>query len=179
MRICRHDALVNIVYNALAQDHPGVLKERRASYDDGLRPGDVFHQHGCPAYFDISVCSTTQPSLISSSASCAGVAAAAGEVAKDEKHLAAVEKVGSDFIPLVVETFGVWTPFALKALCTIADLTTPCSGVPRRVARRNLLQQLSEQLWTNNAKMILQYWALQGWRMMTIPLSRNNSFPCS
>jgi len=35
-------------------------------------------------------------------------AAAAGEVVvKDEKYLAAVEKVGSDFIPLVVETFGV------------------------------------------------------------------------
>ena len=46
----------------------------------------------------------------------AWVAAAAGEVAKDEKHLAAVEKVGSDFIPLVVKTFGVWTPFALKTL---------------------------------------------------------------
>jgi len=33
----------NIVYNALAQDLPGVLKEQRASYDDGLRPGDFFH----------------------------------------------------------------------------------------------------------------------------------------
>jgi len=29
-------------------------------------------------------------------------------------NLAAVEKVGSDFIPLVVKCFGVWTPFALK-----------------------------------------------------------------
>ena len=65
---------------------PGVLKEQRASYDDGLYPGNVFHpdfQHGRPAF-------------ISSCASCAGVAAA-GEVAKDKKHLAAVEKVGSDF----------------------------------------------------------------------------------
>ena len=31
---------------------------------------------------------------------------AAGELAKDEKHQAAVEKVGADFIPLAVETFG-------------------------------------------------------------------------
>jgi len=98
---------------------PGVLKEQRASHDHGSRPGDVFHpdfQDGRSAFFDISVCSTTQPTFISSSASCAGVAAVAGEVAKDEKHLAAVEKVGSDFIPLVVESFGVWTPFALKML---------------------------------------------------------------
>jgi len=133
MRIRRHDALVNIVYNALAQDHPDVLKEQRALYDDGLRPGDIFHpdyRHGHLAYFDISVRSTTQPSFISSSASCAGVAAAAGEVAKDKKHLAAVENMGSDFIPLVVETFGVWTQFVLKTLYAIADCTTPRSGVP-------------------------------------------------
>jgi len=38
-------------------------------------------------------------------------------VAEDEKHLAAVEKVGADFIPLVVECFGVWTPFAFKSYC--------------------------------------------------------------
>jgi len=84
------------------------------------------------------------------------VAAAAGEVAKDEKHLAAVEKVGSDFIPLVVETFGVWTQFALKTLHVIAHRTTPHSGVPQKVARMNLLQ-LSVQLWMNNSRMILLY----------------------
>jgi len=93
------------------------------------------------------------------SASCAGMAAVAGEVAKDEKHLAAVEKVGSDFIPLVVESFGVWTPFALKMQHLIADRTTPQSGVPRKLARKNLLQQLSVQLWMSNSKMILHYWA--------------------
>ena len=95
MRIQRHDALVNIVYNALSQDHLGVLKEQRASYDDGSRPGDVFHsdyQHGCPVSFDTPVCSTTQPSFISSSASCAGVVAA-----MDEKNLVSVERVGQTF----------------------------------------------------------------------------------
>jgi len=62
--------------------------EQRASYDDGLWPGDVFHsdfQHGRSAYFDVSVHSTIQPAFISS-ASCAGVATAAGEMAKDAKH---------------------------------------------------------------------------------------------
>ena len=61
------------------------------------------------------------------------------------------------------QTFGVWTPFALKNLQNIADRTTPHSGVPWKVARKNLLQQLSVQLWSNNAKMILRYLhALQG-----------------
>ena len=71
-------------------------------------------------------------------------------------------KVGADFILLVVETFGVWTPFVLRSLNIIADRTTPRSGVPLKLARKNLLQQLSVALWTYNARMILRYWALQG-----------------
>ena len=72
------------------------MKEQRVSYEDNSRPGDVYHpdfQHGCPAYFDVSVHSTTQPSHISFS-SCAGVAAAAGELAKDQRHQDAVEEAG-------------------------------------------------------------------------------------
>ena len=92
------------------------------------------------------MCNTTQPTFISSSASCARVAAVAGEVAKDKKHLAAVEKVGSDFIPLAEESFGVWTPFSLKMLHLIANYTTSRSGVPYKLARKNLLPQLSVQL---------------------------------
>ena len=78
-------------------------------------------------------------------------------LAKDEKHLAAVESTGSDFIPLVVECYGVWTPFVLKTLQTIADRATSRSDVPPKVARKNLLQQLSVALWMNNARMILRY----------------------
>jgi len=127
-----------------------------------IQPALPNFQDGHSAFFDISVRSTTQPTFISSSASCAGVAAVAGEVSKGKKYLAAVEKFGSDFIPLVVESFGVWTPFALKMLHLIADRTTPQSGVPRKLARKSFLQQLSVQLWMSNSKMILHYWALQG-----------------
>ena len=49
------------------------------------------------------------------------MAAAAGMLAKDEKHLAAVVKVGADSIPLVVKIFGVWTPLALQSLNITAD----------------------------------------------------------
>jgi len=164
MRIHCHDALVDIVCHALSQSHPGVLKEQHVSSNDHSRPDDVYHpdfQFGRPAYFDMSVRSTTQPSHISSSSCCAGVAAAAGEVAKDLKHQAVVEEVGCDFIPLVVETFGVWSPLALRTLRTIADRTTARSGVSTKLARKHLLQQLSVSLWTNNARMILRYWALQ------------------
>jgi len=51
---------------------------------------------------------------ISSSSTCAGVAATAGELAKDQRHQDIVEEEGCDFIPLIVETFGIWSRFALK-----------------------------------------------------------------
>ena len=87
MHIPQHDALVNIVYHALSQSHTGVHKEQRISGDDQSQPGDVYHpdfQHGRPAYFDLSVRSTTQASHISFSSSCAGLAAFAGELAMDQ-----------------------------------------------------------------------------------------------
>ena len=93
MRIRRHDALVDIVHHALSQSHPSVLKEQRASCEDQSRPGDVYHPDfrcGCPAFFNLSVSSTTQPSFISSASTCAGIAAAAGELAKDVRHQDAV-----------------------------------------------------------------------------------------
>ena len=48
-----------------------------------------------------------------SSSSCAGVGAAAGELAKHQRHQDVVEEAGCDIVPLVVETFGVWSLFAL------------------------------------------------------------------
>ena len=73
MRICRHiDTLADIVCHALSQSHPGVLKEQCVSCKDHSRPGNVYHldfQYGQSAYFNLSVCSTTQPCNISYSSS--------------------------------------------------------------------------------------------------------------
>jgi len=104
------------VHHALLQDHPGVLREQGISSDHS-RPGDIYHpdfNFGHPAYFDLSVRNTTQSAMISSASSQAGVAAAAGEVAKDNHYQDIVSDDGGEFIPLVCETFGVWTPYALS-----------------------------------------------------------------
>jgi len=88
LRIQRHDAVVNIVHHALLQDHPGVLREQGIASDQSL-PGDIYHPDftlGRPAYFGFSVRCTTQPSFISPTASQAGVAAVAGEEAKDNHY---------------------------------------------------------------------------------------------
>ena len=49
-------------------------------------------------------------------------------------------------MPLVVETFGVWSPFALRSLDSIADHTTARSGASAQLACKNLLQQFSVTL---------------------------------
>ena len=162
LRIQRHNALVSIVHHALLQDHPGVLREQGISSDHS-RPGDIYHpdfNFGRPAYFDLSVRSTTQSAVISSASSQAGVAAAAGEVAKDNHYQDIVSDDGGEFIPLVCETFGVWTPYALSILNSIADRTTVRNGLSRKLARRQLLQQLSVTLWRYNAMMVLRHFSL-------------------
>jgi len=73
-----------------------------------LQPGNIFHpdfQHSRSAYFNVCVCSTIQPAFISSSASCAGVAAVTGVVAKDEKNLAALERVVARDPPIMLNIY--------------------------------------------------------------------------
>ena len=95
--------------------------------------------------------------FISSAASQAGVATAAGEKAKDDHYLETISDHGGEFIPLVCESFGVWTPFALSTLFIIADRTTIKSGISRKLARK---QHLPVALWKYNAEMILRHYAL-------------------
>ena len=53
----------------------------------------------------------------------------------------------------------------------ISDCTSPHSGVPPKLARKNLLEQLSVALWLINARMVLWYWELSGLILMAIPFS--------
>ena len=75
-----------------------------------------------------------------------------GEQSKDSKYSNTVEKAGGEFVPLAVETLGLWTPFAR---------TIVHNGLPLKLADMNLIQQLSVKLWSYNAKMILHYFSRQ------------------
>ena len=65
-----------------------------------------------------------------------------------------MEQSGGAFIPLVVETFGHWTPFAQQQLRKRAFGTTINSGLSVTKATNNL-QQLSIKLWMHNDRMVL------------------------
>ena len=85
MGIHRHDALCDVIYHALLQDNSGCRREQH--HGPCLdHPGDVYHPDftcGKPAYFDVTVCSSLQDSLLSQSAVSAGVTASRGELEKD------------------------------------------------------------------------------------------------
>ena len=157
-RIRRHDSLRDIIYQALLVDNTSVRKEQRVSGHSKERPGDIFHptfSDSRPTYFDVSIRSPLNPGNVNLSSSSAGSAGLQGEVEKDAKHADQVENAGGVFVPLIVEVFGLWTPFARKTLRQIATRTTTHSGLSVAEATSNLIQQLSVSLWASNAKMLL------------------------
>ena len=74
----------------------------------------------------------------------------AGEEEKDIRHEAEVAATGGLFYPLVVESFGFWTPNSLAVLKTIASKTRMTFSQ----AFSNLVEQLSVHLWQFNARMV-------------------------
>ena len=97
LRIKRHDALCDIVFHTLLEDHSGTREEQHCGGYDNSRLGDVYHPDfllGRPAYFDITIRNSFQPSYVIHSAHYAGAATAAGEIEKDDRHMANVEVAG-------------------------------------------------------------------------------------
>ena len=102
-------------------DNQNAKLEQQASGNSNTVPGDIYHpdfDNGKPALFDISVHNTLQPGMISTAVVTAGSVAEHGEMAKDDKYF---QLAGGSFYLLVVETMGLWSPFALWTLHTIAS----------------------------------------------------------
>ena len=96
LRLCTCLSVIDQFGNhALLQDHRGVFREQGIASDQS-RPGDIYHPD-----FALGC-----PAYLTSPLG------------------AQLSLHGDDFIPLVCETFGVWSPFALSTLFTIADRTT-------------------------------------------------------
>ena len=164
-----HNALCDIIYYALLEDSADVHQEQGMPGESASRPGDVFHpdfHNGHPTYFDISVRSAVHSGVISHSAS-PGFAALKGKMEKDARHKNLVEAAGGVFFPLVVDSFGVWTPSSIEVICSIARSSTVCNGLSVSTAFHHLMEWLSVQLYQYNARMILHFWAFHlTWRMI-------------
>ena len=156
-------------------DNRGAVREQHCG-ESNNRPGDIYHPDfmlGKPAYINVTVRSSLQPQYLLRAAVEAGAASEAGEMEKDERHEREVTAAGGIFIPLVVETLGLWSPNSLKVLCSITSTASTLNGISRGQAINNLLQQLSVRLWTFNARMVHSRIELEGmdvrdWDLPTI-----------
>ena len=151
--IRRHNALCDLIYYALLEDNSDVQKEQKVSGESAARPDDIFHPdfYNDHPYFDVSVRSTLHSGVLSHSAITPGFTALRGEMEKDARHKALVEAAGGEFLPLVVDNFGIWT---IEILCSIAQISTVRNGLSTGKAFRHLVEWLSVQLYHYNAKMI-------------------------
>ncbi len=164
LRIARHNGLRDVIWHALLQDDSNTRREQRISGESQERPGDVAHPSfvdGRPTFFDISVTTTLRPGNLNRALVTAGVAAVETEMKKDAKYENHVRNHGGRFVPLVVESLGLWSTFATSVLHTIAERSTLKNGLTTAIAFANLMQQLSMVLWSFNAKMILNYFKVR------------------
>ena len=120
-----------------------------------------------------------QVSFLCLSAATAGMAARRGEVDKDGRHEAAVQAAGGIFIPLVVDTLGLWSPNSLIVLKNVALCTISKSSTSSALAFCHFLEQLSMCLWKYNSQMLLHHlnllpgdplWELGGWSLSSLYL---------
>ena len=108
-------------------NNAGVRREQTCSAQSNSRPGDIYHPdflHGKPTYFDVSVRISLHLAYTVKSAVQPGSAAGAGEIEKDSRHDSDVSSCGGLFYPLVIKSFGIWSPQSLESLKII---TRKCS----------------------------------------------------
>ncbi|XP_062520169.1 uncharacterized protein LOC134195179 [Corticium candelabrum] len=137
LRIKCHDALCKVIYQALLTNNKHVKRERCSGFDNS-RPGDTFHPDFLldrPSFFDVTIANSLQPSFIITAAINAGAAA---EACKDFCHADRVTAAGGIFYPLAVETLGLWTPYSLKILRSIASRISAVSHMTFSKSLNNL-----------------------------------------
>ena len=120
LRTKRDDSLRDIVWQALHTDNSGVKKQQRIGGRDFHQPGDIYHpdftNNGKPAFFDITVRNSLQPSYIVAAATSTGAAALAGEMEIYAYHDDIVAAAGGEFFSLALETLRYRTPSSLKTI---------------------------------------------------------------
>ena len=142
-RIRWHNAICDIIYEALLLDNQSVKREQSASSQSRNKPGAALHILIFPCVTRITYFT-------------AGAAGLRVEAYKDAKHFSEVERAGAVFIPLVIDALGLWSSFARKILKQIANKTIIFNNLPTAEALKYLIPKISTTLWSFNAKMLMQ-----------------------
>ena len=156
-RICRHDALRDIIFETA--NHAGLFPKKEARSlvpDSQRRPGDVYiptWRHR-PHAFDVAVTSPLCASNLQQSSTTTGSALEKMKVAKNNKHFHQCRRQGIVFVPLVVETLGGWDPEAVFHLKSIAEKTAHRSNQRPTFVVKHFFQRLSVILQRANSSLI-------------------------
>ena len=156
-RICRHDALRDIIFETA--NHAGLFPKKEARSlvpDSQRRPGDVYiptWRHR-PHAFDVAVTSPLCASNLPQSSTTTGSALEKMKVVKNNKHFHQCRRQGIVFVPLVVETLGGWDPEAVFHLKSIAEKTAHRSNQRPTFVVKHFFQRLSVILQRANSSLI-------------------------
>ena len=152
-RILRHDSIRDALFSA-AQS--AALAPRKESF---LDPADVYLPYwvrGQPAALDVTVISTLQQQTLTGAASIPGHALQVGEDRKMAAHADTCRAVGVVFVPLVMETLGVWCDEAIRTICRVGRQQGQHLGITPAESTRHLFQCLAISLWRGNATLWLR-----------------------
>jgi hypothetical protein len=155
--IARHNALRDEFHLLCLSASLTCEKEHKIGYGK-KRPGDVFvknWRNGKGADFDIAVVSSELPSRLEKSSLQRGIVASDYEHYKRNCSEELCNKMGTTFIPLVVETHGCWGPSAIPPLNFLATLIASKKQISVSNAKREMFQRLSTVLQRRNAISIL------------------------
>ena len=158
-----HDALCDVIFNTLLVDDCRCRSEQNCSRDSRKRPGNIFHpnfQHGLPAYFDVTVRNSLQPSYLVQAACYAGAAAQAGE---DESLTASNDGIRNRkayLNHLLLSLLVCGRPNSLRTLKNTARKASIHNGQTLSQTITSLHEQLAVALWWFNSRLILERLAL-------------------
>ena len=154
-RQLRHKLLNDIVQRALTSANiPAVLEPTGMFRGDGKRPDGMTLMHwarGRSLVWDATCPDTFAASHISQSSTEAGSAAAQAELKKQSKYDAIAQT--HEFIPIAVETSGVWGEHGLNFVCDLGKRISNISGDQK--ATCYLKQRISMAIQHGNAIAIL------------------------
>ena len=153
--ICKHDALRDVLYTVTRSAALAPKKEMLSLIPRSLsRPADIYLPYwsrGKAAAFDISVILPVQTLTVEEAAVTQGHALAVREQQKRGYHNNACREAGIHFIPLAVETFGVWSQEAAATIRQFGKLQAFRLGLLPSHCISRLFQRLSLALWRGNA----------------------------
>ena len=155
-RISRHNAVRDVIFAVAQSAALGPSKEVLGLVPSSLaRPADVFLPHwylGRPAALDVHITSPLQEQTIAEAAFTPGHALQAGVQRKLASNLSACRATGTDFIPLVAETFGGLAEDTVSTVSAIARAISDRShATDPATTSRHLFGRLAIALWSGNA----------------------------